>query len=532
MKSKQLHLCEELAQTGQTISVTTRHGRVTGGRALNGAAAFLEIPYGLPPGRFEDPKPLPDGFQYEDKAYIHDRFYAAQPMNDGQAGNSDPKNKLGLGKPTENPLFLDIVLPPSYPNRTNFPVNVYIHGGFLQFGSPHGLSGQAQFIAAEREEIWVNPGYRLSAFGFLASDQPYIPGNFGFKDQWLALEWVRDNITSFGGNPNDIRISGLSAGAHSVHQLLHHVARLPAGVNSPFQRVCMQSNAIATNPKTPRELRPQYEALLRSVGLNPADSSSLSAIKNVNQVTSQTLTDTIASSLVAHGTFRGASDGEFLPGAKGEMEFQASGRFAKAIAEKGIKSIVVGDLTEEWYLYSIAHPINSSKDIEENLKRYYPDYIVKTLVKAYGELPPNLSGDKYAELFGRILSDGQVHLPVRILHRDLQKHGFPVVRYQIRWTPPQVQPKGYVTHGTDRSLWAFRSNVLTTEQVRIARSWLHAIDATIKDVEKEKKPTRRLDEMLTLKEDGTIGWTRDSRWNELEKLASILENGKEVKAKM
>ena len=69
----------------------------------------------------------------------------------------------------------------------------------MQFGSPHGLGSQAQYVAAERSEVWVNVGYRLSAFGFLASDVPKIDGNFGFKDQWLALLWVRENIKAFGG---------------------------------------------------------------------------------------------------------------------------------------------------------------------------------------------------------------------------------------------------------------------------------------------------------------------------------------------
>jgi carboxylesterase type B len=70
---------------------------------------------------------------------------------------------------------------------------------FLQFGSPHSLSSQAQFIAAQRREIWVNIGYRVSVFGFLASDVPRLTGNYGFKDQWLGLLWVRDNIAAFGG---------------------------------------------------------------------------------------------------------------------------------------------------------------------------------------------------------------------------------------------------------------------------------------------------------------------------------------------
>jgi len=77
----------------------------------------------------------------------------------------------------------------------------------------------------------VNIGYRLSAFGFLACDKPRIEGNFGFKDQWMALEWVYENIYAFGGatdallpgalsfsnshstgDPENIQVTGLSAG--------------------------------------------------------------------------------------------------------------------------------------------------------------------------------------------------------------------------------------------------------------------------------------------------------------------------------
>ena len=45
----------------------------------------------------------------------------------------------------------------------------------------------------------MNIGYRLSAFGFLASEKHGLEGNYGFKDQWVALEWVRANIAAFGG---------------------------------------------------------------------------------------------------------------------------------------------------------------------------------------------------------------------------------------------------------------------------------------------------------------------------------------------
>jgi len=113
----------------------------------------------------------------------------------------------------------------------------------------------------------VNIGYRLSAFGFLACDEPKISGNFGFKDQWLALEWVRDNIACFGGclhvklavfrrlillrwigDPDNVQIMGLSAGAHSVHQILHHASRLPKGLKAPFRSAVLMSNALVSVP--------------------------------------------------------------------------------------------------------------------------------------------------------------------------------------------------------------------------------------------------------------------------------------------
>lgn len=149
----------------------------------------------------------------------------------------------------------------------------------MQFGSPHGLKGQDQFVSAELFEVRANIGYRLSAFGFLACDEQHLDGNYGFKDQWLALQWIKKNIDAFGGrsyqlccarvtqndkssgDPHDITVLGLSAGmasllscdcprfycitgAHSLHQILHHVSRLPETAESPFNSAILMSNAI------------------------------------------------------------------------------------------------------------------------------------------------------------------------------------------------------------------------------------------------------------------------------------------------
>jgi len=90
-----IHLHDELAQTHERVVVKTRFGPVTGGRSRNGAAVFLgkglitgiirfvsdailsgcsEVPYALPPGRFENPVPLPSDFRYQDRDYITESY--------------------------------------------------------------------------------------------------------------------------------------------------------------------------------------------------------------------------------------------------------------------------------------------------------------------------------------------------------------------------------------------------------------------------------------------------------------------------
>jgi len=124
------------------------------------------------------------------------------------------------------------------------------------------------------------------------------------------------------------------------------------------------------------------------------------------------------------------------------MEWQRSGAFARGLKAHGVRSIVIGDLTEEWYLYSIAHPISSPKDILPNLERYFPIDVAEKMVNAFPGLPNNAGSQESTRLYGDIMSCGQVHLPVRLLASDLEASGFPVLRYEIRWTPEQHRPLG------------------------------------------------------------------------------------------
>ncbi|KAJ8494392.1 hypothetical protein ONZ45_g13252 [Pleurotus djamor] len=465
--SANLHLHDELM--GPVAK--TQYGPIQGGRAANGAAVFLEVPYALPPKRFADPEPLPTHFRYEAKQYTTEASYAVQPTNDGQAQGTPFEDKVGLGKPTENPLFVNIVAPPAFPSGRKFPVKVYIHGGFLQFGSPHGLKSQAQYIAAENSEVWVNIGYRLSAFGFLASDTPKLNGNYGFKDQCVLTV-----LTQY----------------------------------TKYSTMCRVFNPVKMRHSIRRFSNPTPYYILRDPARTPWAA-----------ITKAIETDALG---IEYGTFRGCVDGDWLANDPDPMTWQRNGGLAKGLLDKGVKSVIIGDLKEEWYLYSIAHPIPRTEDIIPNLERYFPNDLVARIVELHRKIPENASSEEAQRLFGEILSNLQVHLPVRIFARDFTKAGFPILRYEIRWTPEQNQAGGYVTHGSDRSLWALRLPILTDQQVDVAKQWLSKVAEEQRSLEgREVQGLEDVRKVLVLKEDKTIGWEEDGRWEELIKLIPALQ---------
>lgn len=203
-------------------------------------------------------------------------------------------------------------------------------------------------------------------------------------------------------------------------------------------------DARRTNPKKPAELRTQFRALCRALDLDPDAPDVLQTLRDPAKVPASAITHVIETDAVGveNGTYRGCLDGTWLPVSPPPMTWQRSGGLARGLRNKGVRSIVVGDLTEEWYLYAIAHPLGSVLDIPRNMQRYYPADVVARLIPLYRTLGEDASEDEVKRLFGDMTGDGQVHFPVRLLTRDLMAANFPVVRYEIRWTPEQVRPLG------------------------------------------------------------------------------------------
>ena len=201
-----------------------------------------------------------------------------------------------------------------------------------------------------------------------------------------------------------------------------------------------------TTPKTPAELRPQFVAFCRALSLDPSSPTVLEDLRNPDKVPTSAIVHAIDTDAlgVEFGTFRGAWEPSWL-GSSDAMEWQRTGGLARGLTAHGVRSVVVGDLTEEWYLYSISHPIQTIDDVEKNLLRYYRADVVTKMMEvclAGGKAPAEMTQEELVRLLGDMLSEGQVYLPVRLFARDMIQAGFPLVRYVIRWTPEQVRPFG------------------------------------------------------------------------------------------
>ncbi|KAH8297856.1 hypothetical protein KR054_011854 [Drosophila jambulina] len=175
--------------------------------------SFESVPYAEPPVgelRFEAPRPYSRQWT--------DIFDATKPPVSCMQWNQfiSGSNKLD-GQ--EDCLTVSIYKPKSR-SRKRFPVLVLLHGGCFMFGGA-SVNGH-EYIMNAGNLMLVKINYRLGPLGFISTGDRELPGNNGLKDQRLALQWIKHNIASFGGLPENIVVIGHSAGGASAHlQLLH-----------------------------------------------------------------------------------------------------------------------------------------------------------------------------------------------------------------------------------------------------------------------------------------------------------------------
>ncbi|XP_020287286.1 acetylcholinesterase-like isoform X2 [Pseudomyrmex gracilis] len=160
---------------------------------------------------------------------------------------------------SEDCLYVNVVAP--RPRPTNAAVMVWIFGGGFYSGSATLDVYDHKILVSEENIILVSMQYRVASLGFLYFGTADVPGNAGLFDQMMALQWVRDNIAAFGGNPDNVTLFGESAGAVSVS--MHLLSPLSRHL---FNQAIMQSGS----PTTPWAIIARDESITRGLRLAEA----------------------------------------------------------------------------------------------------------------------------------------------------------------------------------------------------------------------------------------------------------------------
>jgi para-nitrobenzyl esterase len=265
------------ALAGPRTEVRTKSG-VVAGSVANGVVSWKGVPFAQPPVgelRWKPPQPVaPWTGVRAATAYANDCMQEPFPSDAAPLGTA----------PAEDCLYVN-VWAPEQAGAAPLPVMFWIHGGgFVNGGSSPSVYDGSAF--ARRGVVLVSLNYRLGRFGFFAhpaltKEQQGAPlGNYGYLDQIAALEWVRDNVAAFGGDPANVTIFGESAGGGSVHTLM--TSPLAKGL---FHKAIVESGGgRAGGIITPRNLKEAEGlglALGTLVGVPGEDAAALAALRKL-----------------------------------------------------------------------------------------------------------------------------------------------------------------------------------------------------------------------------------------------------------
>lgn len=251
----------------ETAALPTTNGPVSGLR-FAGVDEFRGIPYAGPVGgarRFRAPVPPRSWTQ----TYAATRWPLMAPQPWGMSADDEAYYGAVFGEPyvtesTEEGLYLNLWTPAA--DGAGRPVMVWLHGGSFLFGQATRPRENGRRLCATQDVVVVAPSHRLGLLGYLDT-RTLLGGdaNVGMRDIVLALEWIRDNIGTFGGDPGNVTLFGESGGGVKITTLL----AMPRAAGLFHRAICQ--SGVMPSPGAPGGLRPEQaepmtEAVLSVVG--------------------------------------------------------------------------------------------------------------------------------------------------------------------------------------------------------------------------------------------------------------------------
>ncbi|MFW9825211.1 MAG: carboxylesterase/lipase family protein, partial [Candidatus Thorarchaeota archaeon] len=420
----------------KTEVVETTSGKVQG-YIEEGTKIFKGIPYASSPIRdlrFSPPiprEPWNDIFMAKDFGPIAPQplYFFTYDAQLREIRKSVATSKPNLRQSEAECLNLNIWTP-GIDNKKR-PVMFWIHGGGFIFDSSADEKIDGLILARKGDVVVVSINYRLGPLGFL-----YIPGitaNVGMLDQIAALKWVNDNISTFGGDPNNVTIFGESAGATAVVTLL----AMPAA-KGLFHRAIAQSYCfyyVSNQEKGTKEL-------ISKLGLPTNDIKSLQKVpldKIVDKF-SEFMKEVVQRDEVE--SFVPVVDGKIVPD------------FPLNAVSRGFSSnipLLIGtnkdEMTVNYYLLSSIPKINDDellKSISKVLNKLgHNKGKAKQMIKIYKDENPKVT---LQDILYKFLTDLWYRIIAIRLAESQSKHQPNTFMYLFTWPSPDMEGKVGATH--------------------------------------------------------------------------------------
>jgi len=404
---------------------STRFGKVEG-EELPGLAVFKGIPFAAPPvgpRRWLAPEaPASWSGTRDARKFGGVAPQLAMALSALQAMViSDPQS--------EDCLYLNVWTPATDNKRR--PVMVWIHGGAFAIGAGSQGIYDGSVLAKRGDAVVVCINYRLGPLGFLRlSDvtDGKIPasGNEGILDQVAALEWVRDNIAEFGGDPSNVTIFGESAGGMSVGTLLGASA-----AKGLFHKAIPQSGACHTGAPRERANR-NAERIMKKLGASNADA--MRALTAAQLLTGTLLADGKTPDPEFGMAYQPVIDAAMMPRASIEMVTDGASSDV---------AIMVGSTLEEWKLFAPMDPGMAKLDrtgVSARISRRMTPEHADGLINAYEQArAARGSSAAPSEIFCALETDRIFRIPAVRLAEVHAKRKSKIYNYLFTWPSPAAR---------------------------------------------------------------------------------------------
>lgn len=414
---------------GGEVIANTGSGRIAG-TYENGQCIFRGVPYASPPVGHRRWLP-PQRIEPWNGVRQAKEYGSISPQNE-LAGAPSPEILSINEKQEEDCLYLNVCTPAVDDARR--PVMVWIHGGAFLIGAGSQNMFRSNSLVSRGDIVLVTINYRLGALGFLNLDEitgGRIPatGCEGLLDQVAALDWVRENIQNFGGDPDNITVFGESAGGMSIGCLM----ALPAA-KGKFQKCILQSGAANTVASLEESTAASFE-YLDILDLSPDAPDLETRLRSIpvgKLMAAQEKLGTIMASRDGRITpFQPVVDGIVLP----EIPINA----IKKGSASGVRTLA-GTNLDEFKLFVALDPAYRNMDetqMAERLNSLIPPKHVPAVTAAYrkNRAARGVSIEP-GEILTAVQSDLMFRIPALNLTTAQENNGQPAYNYLFQWKSP------------------------------------------------------------------------------------------------